>query len=157
MSHSERHWQNWFHCQINGWYCAYCFRFVLVRQGASQRHFDHTDIDLCQGTAGCVLQASSGSSVWGDQCHAQTSQWTLAGTAHQAANVHTGLSSRWVRWLTCTHIYTVNTVMLLMVLHITRMVCVCGSLTVAVMWMDSSTDQETLCPQTATTGTSNWL
>lgn len=56
---------------------------------------------------------------------------------------------------TYTHTHTHNTVItaiLLMVLHISRMVCVCGSLTVAVMWMESSTNQETLCQQTVTTG-----
>lgn len=51
-----------------------------------------------------------------------------------------------------THIYTVITAILLMALHISRMVCVCGSRTVAVMWMESNTNQETLCPETATTG-----
>lgn len=111
---------------------------------------------LCQETARCALQASSGSSVWGEQCHVQTSPWSLAGTAHQAASVHTGLSNRWVGWPnTDTHIVT--TTILLMALHICRMVCVCGSLTVAVIWMENSTNQETLYPQTATTGEWNWL
>lgn len=61
---------------------------------------------LCQEMAGCVLQARSGSSVWGEQFRVQTSQWTWAGTAHQAASVHTGPSNRWVGWLkTTVHIH----------------------------------------------------
>lgn len=50
---------------------------------------------LCQETAECVLPASSGSSVWGEQCHVQTSQWSSAETARRAVSVHTGLSNRW--------------------------------------------------------------
>lgn len=58
----------------------------------------------------------------------------------------------WLNTNTCKHAHTAITATVLMVLHISRMVCVCGSLTAAVMWMESITNQEKLCPQTATTG-----
>lgn len=50
-----------------------------------------------------------------------------------------------------TYTHTIVTAILLIV-HVFRMVCVCESLNVAVMWMEISTDQETSCPQTAITG-----
>ena len=53
----------------------------------------------------------------------------------------------------CTNKCTVIRVLLFLVCHIYRMVCVLGSLNVAVTWMENSTIQEKLCHQTATTGT----
>lgn len=50
------------------------------------------------------------------------------------------------------HIYGAAMALCLTVLCILRTVCVCGSLTVAVTLMESSTNQETLSRQTATTG-----
>lgn len=78
------------------------------------------------------------------------SPWSCTGTAHQAASVHAGLCFRcvcvWGLQDKCASDMAETTV------NVSRMACVSKSQTVAVMLIDSSTNQETMSSQTAGTG-----